>query len=62
MSNKSGSFFPLHVKRVYNLYKVNSLQEPEYVGTYDDPNALLLALLALLTESKAVLVERGERP
>ena len=49
------------MKRVYNLYKVNSLQEPEYVGTYDDPNALLLALLALLTESKAVLVERGER-
>ena len=50
------------MKRVYNLYKINRCQEPEYVGTYDDPNALLLALLALLTESKAVLVERGGAP
>lgn len=50
------------MKRVYNLYRINSCQEPEYVGTYDDPNALLLALLALLAESRAVLVERGERP
>jgi len=41
----------------YKLYKINSLQEPEYVGSYDDPNTLFLALLALLTEAKAVLVE-----
>ncbi|MEM4562489.1 MAG: hypothetical protein QXI55_00975 [Thermofilum sp.] len=41
----------------YKLYKINSLQEPQYVGTYDDPNTLFLALLATLLESKAVLVE-----
>ncbi|MEM4853505.1 MAG: hypothetical protein QXQ60_08045 [Thermofilum sp.] len=41
----------------YKLYKINSLQEPQYVGTYDDPSALFLALLATLLESKAALVE-----
>ncbi|MEM2678707.1 MAG: hypothetical protein QXU62_08685 [Thermofilaceae archaeon] len=41
----------------YKLYKINSLQEPQYVGTYDDPNTLFLALLATLWESKAALVE-----
>ncbi|MEM1929909.1 MAG: hypothetical protein QXH81_08085 [Thermofilaceae archaeon] len=41
----------------YKLYKINSLQEPEHVGTYDDPSALFLALLATLWESRAALVE-----
>ena len=41
----------------YKLYKINSLQEPQYVGTYDDPSTLFLALLATLSESKAALVE-----